>query len=119
MSEINENTTPQGAPVPPFPPEEAPMDKLEGANPDAVQPDSENVGTGADGNPEKKEHTRSKMAILFVLGFFAILFLCFVYAIMVGAKLNELKDTLVGVIGALSGILGFIVGYYYKSSQEQ
>jgi hypothetical protein len=38
---------------------------------------------------------------------------------MVNATLGDLKDTLVGVIGALSGILGFIVGYYYKSSQEQ
>ena len=81
--------------------------------------DHPDVGNAADGTPEKKEHTRSRMAILFVLGFFSILFLCFVYAIMVDAKLNELKDTLVGVIGALSGILGFIVGYYYKSSQEQ
>ena len=81
--------------------------------------DLQDVGNAADGNPEKKEHTRSKMAILFVLGFFAILFLCFVYGIMVNATLGDLKDTLVGVIGALSGILGFIVGYYYKSSQEQ
>lgn len=79
----------------------------------------QNVGNAADGSPERKEHTRSTMAILFVLGFFAILFLCFVYAIMVGATLGDLKETLVGVIGALSGILGFIVGYYYKSSQEQ
>ena len=77
------------------------------------------VSNAADGTGEKKEHTRSRMAILFVLGFFAILFLCFVYAIMVGATLGDLKDTLVGVIGALSGILGFIVGYYYKTSQEQ
>ena len=83
------------------------------------QQEHPDVSNAADGTPEKKEHTRSKMAILFVLGFFAILFLCFVYAIMVGATLGDLKDTLVGVIGALSGILGFIVGYYYKSSQEQ
>ena len=85
----------------------------------SVESDSENIGNAVDGNPEKKEHTRSKMALLFVLGFFAILFLCFVYAIMVNASLKDLKDTLVGVVGALSGILGFIVGYYYKSSQEQ
>jgi hypothetical protein len=66
----------------------------------------------------KKEDTRSKLALLFVLGFFSIIFLCFAYAIKVGASLNSLKDMLVGVIGALSGIFGFIVGYYYKSSEQ-
>ena len=116
MSNTIENTTMQGTSVPP---KEDPTKRSEGTNYEAAPMDSENIGNAADGNPEKKEHTRSKLAILFVLGFFAILFLCFVYAIMAGAKLNELKDTLVGVIGALSGILGFIVGYYYKSSQEQ
>lgn len=81
-------------------------------------PHSENVGDATDGTPERKEHTRSKMAILFVLGFYAILFLCFVYAIKVNASLSDLKDTLIGVIGALSGMLGFIVGYYYKSTEQ-
>ena len=83
------------------------------------QTTSDDVGSNTDGKPERKEHTRSMMAILFVLGFFAILFLCFVYAIKVGAPLNDLKDTLIGVIGALSGTLGFIVGYYYKATLEQ
>ena len=82
-----------------------------GSNPD--------LGDAANGTPERKEHTRSKMAILFVLGFFAILFLCFIYAIKVNATLGDLKDTLIGVIGALSGTLGFIVGYYYKATSEQ
>lgn len=98
------------------------MEDVEQAEPAStakpVEPNYPDVSNAADGTPERKEHTRSRMAILFVLGFYAILFLCFVYAIMVGAKLSDLKDTLVGVIGALSGILGFIVGYYYKSSQE-
>lgn len=79
----------------------------------------DNVGNTPAGTPEKRENTRSTMAILFVLGFFSILFLCFVYAIMVNASLGELKDALVGIAGALSGTLGFIVGYYYKSTLEK
>lgn len=85
----------------------------------ATHSEHENVGNAKDGSPEKREHTRSKLAILFVLGFFATLFLCFVYAVLVNAPLSELKDVVVGVVGALSGIFGFIVGYYYKTSQEQ
>lgn len=72
-----------------------------------------------DEKSEPREHTRSKMALLFVLGFFAILFLCFAYAIKVNASITELKDILVAIIGALSGTLGFIVGFYYKSIKEQ
>ena len=83
-----------------------------------------NIHTGddvsqEDEKPEHREHTRSKMALLFVLGFFSILFLCIAYAAKVGATLNELKDILVAIIGALSGTLGFIVGFYYKSIKEQ
>lgn len=87
-----------------------------------IPPHNQSSNTGnpnpLDDNPGPKEQTRSTMAILFILGFFAILFLCFAYAIKVGAKLSELKDSLVGIIGALSGIIGFIVGYYYKNSHE-
>lgn len=35
------------------------------------------------------------------------------------APLSELKDVLIGIIGALSGTLGFIIGFYYKSLKEQ
>lgn len=70
-------------------------------------------------NVKPRELTRSRMALLFVLGFFSILFLCVAYAVKVNASLNELKDLLVAVIGALSGTLGFIVGFYYKSMKEQ
>lgn len=82
------------------------------------QQNTNDVATRKDGS-EKREHTRSTMAILFVLGFFAILFLCFVYAIVVDATLGELKDALIGIAGALSGTLGFIVGFYYKSVLKQ
>lgn len=90
----------------------------------AETPDGPDKHTGGDVSeedekPEHREHTRSKMALLFVLGFFSILFLCIAYAIKVKASLNDLKDILVAIIGALSGTLGFIVGFYYKSIKEQ
>lgn len=88
---------------------------------EASKNSNEDVSSAKNGAPEKErqEHTRSQMALLFVLGFFAVLFLCFIYAFLIGSNLSELKDALSSVIGALSGILGFIVGYYYKTSQEQ
>lgn len=89
-------------------------------NETAKNGESEDTGAGLlDQKGPAREHTRSKMAILYVLGFFGIIFMCFAYAINVNASLVELKDTLVAVIGALSGTLGFIVGYYYKSAQEK
>lgn len=82
--------------------------------------ESEETGAGLlDQKGPAQEHTRSKMAMLFVLGFFGIIFMCFAYAIKVEATLADLKDTLVAIIGALSGTLGFIVGYYYKSTLEK
>lgn len=77
----------------------------------------ENVDPGNDGYVSP-EHTRSTVALLFIIGFFSILFLCFVYAIVTGASISEVKDILVAIIGALSGTLGFIVGYYYKSESK-
>ena len=50
---------------------------------------------------------------------FQFFFLCIAYAVKVKATLNELKEILVAIIGALSGTLGFIVGFYYKSIKEQ
>lgn len=77
----------------------------------------DNIDPGNDGYASP-EHTRSTVALLFIIGFFSILFLCFVYAIVTGASISEVKDILVAIIGALSGTLGFIVGYYYKSESK-
>ena len=97
-----------------------PEDKPNKDNPETKKNDQsiEDTGNASTVDSKNREHTRSTMALLFVLGFFALLFLCFAYALIVNAELKELKDTLVAVIGALSGIFGFIVGYYYKSSQD-
>lgn len=77
----------------------------------------DNLDPGKDGHVSP-EQTRSTVALLFIIGFFSILFLCFVYAIVTGASISEVKDILVAIIGALSGTLGFIVGYYYKSESK-
>ncbi len=78
-----------------------------------------NVSGDEQESSKPREQTRSKVALLFVLGFFAILFLCFAYGVKTNASLSELKDVLIGIIGALSGTLGFIIGFYYKSIKEQ
>lgn len=84
-----------------------------------LEMDGQNVSRDEQDSSKPREQTRSKVALLFVLGFFAILFLCFAYGVKVNASLSELKDVLIGIIGALSGTLGFIIGFYYKSLKEQ
>ena len=58
-----------------------------------------------------KEKTRSQMASVFILGFFAIILMCFVYAGWLHASINEIKDMIIAVIGALSGLVGFVIVY--------
>lgn len=114
MENENKNNPGGEQQIPPQP------DKLNKVDPKmkTEQENTSDVGSGKDGS-EKREDTRSTMAILFVLGFFAVLFLCFIYAIVANATLGELKDALIGIAGALSGTLGFIVGFYYKSVLEK
>lgn len=64
---------------------------------------------------DPKEPTRGKMASVFILGFFMVVILCFVYAAWMQATITELKDIVVAVIGAMSGLVGFVIGYYFKS----
>ena len=62
-----------------------------------------------------KEQTRGKMASVFISGFFMIIFMCFVYAGWKQAEISELQDMIIAVIGALSGLIGFVIGYYFKT----
>lgn len=64
---------------------------------------------------EIKEHARGKMASLFILGFFIVIILSFVYAAWKQESLAELKEMITAVIGALSGLIGFVIGYYFKT----
>lgn len=78
-------------------------------------------------NPqEHKDRTRSEIAQYFVKGYFAIAVFIFVFSFVYNLCLIKLgKESLVidiiqtftAVSGALSGLLGFVLGYYFKSEE--
>ncbi len=91
-------------------PKEQDESDLSMANPEESSSQNDDIGPNeSEQNNGAREQTRSKMAIIFVLGFFAIIFLCFAFVIYVDASVNDLKELLTSTIGSLSGTLGFIV----------
>ena len=70
------------------------------------------------GSSDQKENTRSKIAQIYVWAFFIVIGIVFIIGACNCFKVDEYKDMLVTVSGILSGPLGFIVGYYFKSTKE-
>ena len=73
--------------------------------------------TDKDGS-DPKENTRSKIATLYVLCFFAVILLVFITGCCKNFDVDDYKDLILTVSGVLTGPLGFIVGYYFKASKE-
>lgn len=67
---------------------------------------------------EKREDTRSKIALYYVMGFLFVICICFIVAGIENFNVNDTRDLLVSVSGILSGPLGFIIGYYFKSHSK-
>jgi len=68
----------------------------------------------------KREDTRGRLAIYLVVGFFVILVVgMIISALNEGDKVNSMKETLLVVSGILSGPLGFVIGYYFRSKEEE
>lgn len=67
---------------------------------------------------DPKEWTRSKIAKLYVWGFFIVIAIVLLLGAIMGFVVEDFKDMLITVSGVLSGPLGFIVGYYFKASKE-
>ncbi|MBI3045919.1 MAG: hypothetical protein HYY86_00010 [Candidatus Harrisonbacteria bacterium] len=65
---------------------------------------------------EKREDTRSSIALSYVIGYLILVFIILIRGWWLG--INDLKDLLVTLSGILSGPLGFIVGYYFKSESN-
>ena len=77
---------------------------------------------------EHKDKTRSKMAFTFTVGYFALLAITLIgvpaYNMVVlqitGASdlALQLQDILLAISGIASGPIGFVVGYYFKGSEQ-
>lgn len=66
---------------------------------------------------EKREDTRSKIALCYVVGYLGLVLVILIRGWWIG--IGDLKDLLVTISGILSGPLGFIVGYYFKSESAR
>ena len=64
---------------------------------------------------DKREDTRSKIALYYVIGYLALVFCTLVLFYVRTLEVNDLRDLLLALSGILSGPLGFIIGYYFKS----
>ncbi len=64
---------------------------------------------------EQKESTRSVIASQYVFGFFGVILAVIAVALYRDFDIEGYKDLLITVSGILSGPLGFIIGYYFKS----
>jgi hypothetical protein len=66
----------------------------------------------------KREGTRSLIATVYVIGFLVLVSAALVASWVRNLTTEDIRDQLVVLSGVLSGPLGFIVGYYFKSSSE-
>lgn len=69
-----------------------------------------------DSSEGRRENTRSRIALVYVCGFFGAILIVFIIGFLMCYDANQYKDLLVAVSGILSGPLGFIVGYYFRFS---
>jgi hypothetical protein len=67
----------------------------------------------------RREDARYKIALYYVCGFILIFFYAMTIAFINKMQTSELTDLLVSISGILSGPLGFIIGYYFKSSTDE
>jgi hypothetical protein len=73
-----------------------------------------------DDSPQSpRESTRSKIAITYVYAFFFTIACTFIIGLIKCFTSKEYIDMMLGVSGILSGPLGFIIGFYFKASDNK
>jgi len=68
---------------------------------------------------EKREGTRSQIALYYVVGFLLLIGSALLLFSLRDLTVNDLRDLLLALSGILSGPLGFIIGYYFKSESNR
>ena len=92
---------------------DAPKIETQGTNTYDADDLSQTAGTDDNGN------IRSWLAKSFLIGYFAVLLLCFIYSFCYKFSSLELKDLLLGASGILSAPFGFVIGYYFKNGDDK
>lgn len=103
------------------------MENIEKKSDDVVEQIRENeavlgedigqVSGSEESRANKREDTRSLIALVYVIGYLAIVAAVLAIGVFTHFELSGYKDLLLAVSGILSGPLGFIIGYYFKSNK--
>lgn len=68
---------------------------------------------------EKREGARSSFSLILLSGFIGLLVLGLVLGFfMEGSQIDNTREILLTISGILSGPMGFVVGYYFRRSEE-
>ena len=89
------------------------------ATPEVVEEAKVDENLTADSTEGKRETTRSKIATIYVYAFFATIAFTFIIGLIKCFDVKDYIDFLIAVSGILSGPLGFIIGYYFKASDNK
>lgn len=81
--------------------------------------DSELITKDDDSPGKQKEDTRRKIAVFYVWGFFGTIAVVFGIGIYKCFNVDDYVDMLIAVSAILSGPLGFIIGFYFKSDSKE
>ena len=88
-------------------------------NEEILKEDVGQVSNAVENRANKREDTRSTIALVYVIGFLTITASVLLIGTILKIELGGYKDLLLAVSGVLSGPLGFIIGYYFKSNKEE
>lgn len=84
-----------------------------------LKEDIGDVSGFAESRANKREGTRSWIALIYVIGYLLVVMAVLIIGVTTHFELSGYKDLLLAVSGILSGPLGFIIGYYFKSNKEE